>query len=470
MARRARVVIIGAGTAGLTALAEARRWTEDVLLIQHGPYGTTCARVGCMPSKALLAVAHGRRALRHLGAAGVRGVEGAEVDHAALMGHVRAHRDRLSAGPARQAQGLGERSLYGRPRFIDPHTLELDGERIEAEATIIATGTEPVVPEPWRALGDRVATSETFFERTHLGRRAAVVGLGPIGVELGQGLAELGVEVHAFQRGERVAGLSDPVVNDALLDALRGEMAVTTGATVELEDAGAAGVRVRAGEAAVEVDWVLAALGRRPSLDGLGLDALPGALDGSGAPALDPQTLRLGDLPIFLAGDVSGQRPLMHEAADEGRLAAYHALHAAPEPLERRTPLGIVFTAPQAARVGLSWEELPEDGWVQGSADFGRQSRAQLEGRHEGRLHLYADTGSGRLLGAEMAVPDGEHLAHLLAWSIQRGATLDELLEMPYYHPCTEEGLRTAVQSARKQLGPRRPQPDLPRRPGGASG
>ncbi len=466
MARRTtRVLILGAGTAGLTALGEAQRWTDDTMLVDPGPLGTTCARVGCMPSKALLAVAHRYREMDDLRGAGLRGTEHVSVDDAAIMRHVRRHRDELAAVPERQARKLGERLVEGHPRFRDRHTVEVGEEVIEADAIIVATGTRPVVPEPWQGLGERLVTSDGFFELERLGRRVAIIGLGPIGVELGQGMAQLGIEVHGFHRDEHLAALSDPAVNAALCDALRQDMAVTTGAAVELEDRGTSGIRVHAGGEPTEVEWALASVGRRPNIEGLGLEQLDGALRADGRPAIDPSTLQVGDLPVYFAGDVAGLRPLMHEAADEGRLAAYNALQPEGAALGRRTPLGIVFTTPHAARVGQAFADLPSTGWVTGSADFARQGRARLEGLAEGRLHVYAELGSGRLLGAEMAVPGGEHLAHLLAWSIQGRATVDTLLQRPYYHPTLEEGLRSALQSARKQLGPRQDAPDLPPRP-----
>ncbi len=457
--RKVKLVVIGAGTAGLTALTEAKRVTEDVLLINDGPYGTTCARVGCMPSKALLAVAHGYHARRFLGRAGVTGTDQMAVDLPAVMRHVRELRDQFTAGPIRASQP-GEHSIAGRPRFVDANTLEVGGETIRTEATIIATGTRPVIPQPWQALGDRVVSSDTFFELQDPGQRVAVIGLGAIGAELGQALGQLGVEVHGFNRGEQVGGLGDPEISAALAEGLAEHMQLHLGAEVELEDAGQR-VRVKAGNTTVEVDRVLAALGRRPNLEGLGLETLGAALDDRGIPEFDAATLRLGELPVFIAGDVNNVRPLMHEAADEGRIAAYNALHPGAECLARRAPLAIVFTAPNAARVGLGWRELPADVII-GSADFRKQSRAVMTEENRGRLHVYAEADSGRLLGAEMAVPEGEHLAHLLAWAIQQKLDLDQLLQMPFYHPVVEEGLRTALQSARKQLGPRRESPDLP--------
>lgn len=462
MTRSVRLAILGAGTAGMTALEEARRRTDDVLLINDGPYGTTCARVGCMPSKALVEVAHAYARRTWLAGAGIRGGTSLEPDLPAVMAHVRALRDRFTAGATRAVSGLGERSIHGRPRFVDAHTLEVNGERIEADAFVIATGSRPIVPEAWKALGDRLVTSDEVFELTAPARRVAVVGLGPIGVELGQAFAHLGCEVHAFTRGPHVAGLSDPAVNQSLVDALETSMAsVVTGADVSVQPAGDS-VRVTSGAGSVEVDWVLASLGRSPNLEGLGLEKLGVDLDERGMPAFDAATLRIGELPIYIAGDVSGLRPLLHEAADEGRIAAYHALHPNAECLARRVPLGIVFTEPGAGRAGLAYRELPGTGVVTGAVDFSRQGRAVMAGRNAGRLHVYVASDSGRVLGAEAVAPDAEHLLHLVAWSIQQGSTVDAMLQMPVYHPTVEEGLRTALQAARRELGRKRTQPDLP--------
>lgn len=461
MTRHVKLVILGAGTAGLTALSEARRYTDDVLLINAGPYGTTCARVGCMPSKALLEVAHAYGRRDWLAANGMQGSELLRMDLPAAMTHVRTLRDRFVAGPVGTVESLGERSVHGQPRFLDPTTLEVNGERIQAENVIIATGTRPNLPEAWRSLGDRVVTSDEVFELEAPGKRLGVVGLGPIGVELGQAFAQLGCEVHAFTRGPSVAGLSDPQVNASLIEVLERQMMVATEADVSLHQSDT-GVMVQNSGKEVEVDWVLASLGRRPNIEGLGLENLGVELDERGVPLFDESTLRIGELPVFIAGDVDGLRPLMHEAADAGRIAAYHALHPDAECLARRTPQGIVFTEPGAGHAGLTSRQLPDTGIVTGSADFSKQARALMAGRNAGCLKLYADESDGRLLGAELVAPDAEHLLHLLAWSIQQQMTVDQILEMPFYHPVVEEGMRTALQAARRELGKRRTQPDLP--------
>lgn len=462
MVRSVKLAIIGAGTAGLTALSEARRHTDDVLLINDGSYGTTCARVGCMPSKALLAVAHGYARRRFLQDAGVDGTERLAVDRVAVMEHVRRLRDRFVQGPIKLAHSLGERSIRGRPRFVDPQTLELNGQRIHAEKTIIATGTRPILPDAWKRLGDRVLTSDTVFEQRDLGRRGAVIGLGPLGVELGQALARLGCEVYGFGRSERVAGLTDPEVNREMLALLGEEMRIATGREVELLPADSDSLRVRAGGEEVEVDWAIAAIGRRPNIEGLGLEALGVEFNERQVPLFDPSTLQIGTLPLYIAGDVSGLRPLMHEAADSGRIAAYHALIGHKELIGRRAPLRVVFTEPNVASVGLQYTELDDERHLRATADFSQQPRALMTAQNRGMLSLYVESATGRLAGAEMAVPDAEHLAHLFAFAIQQQTTVEDLLQMPFYHPTTVEGLRPALQSARKQLGSRRIQPDIP--------
>ncbi|MDZ7803049.1 dihydrolipoyl dehydrogenase [Thiohalophilus sp.] len=459
MAEHYRLIILGAGTAGLVAWKEASRHTDQLLLIDPGPLGTTCARVGCMPSKVLLQVAREFHTGRRLAERGLTRDTPPVPDGAAVMQYVRRLRDRFTRGPINLVEKLGERYIEGQPRFIAPDTLEVDGRQLSADTIIVATGTRPVAPEPWQALGERLITSDTIFDLETLPKRLAVVGLGAIGTELGQALAWLGVEVHAFGRDDRVAGLDDEPVNQTAFEALGQSMTLHTGHDVEVE-ATNSGVLLSFGEQQYEFDALLAAVGRRPNIEDLNLDALGLPLQDNGLPAIDPQRLRAGDTPVYFAGDVNGIRPLMHEAADEGRIAVYHALHPDTECLQRRTALGIVFTEPQIAQVGVGFDELPDDALI-GEADFSDQGRALILAQDHGLLRVYADA-NGQLLGAQMAIPGAEHLAHELAWLIQQNLDVETALQLPYYHPVLEEGLRSALQGIRRQLNADRRHPDLP--------
>lgn len=444
------VIILGAGSAGLAALREVRKRTDHWRIVNDGPWGTTCARVGCMPSKMLIEAANAYHARRALHTFGIEGADALRVDLPAVLRRVRALRDDFVAGTL-AATDAGERAISGHARLLDAQRVEVNGQVYTARRIIIATGSRPIVPEDWLAFGDRILTTDTLFEQPTLGPRVAVIGLGPLGVEIAQALARLGVEVMAFTTGKTVAGLSDPSINDALLARLRDEFIVNVGDKAELREV-AGGIQVTNGSATVVVDQVVAAMGRRPNLEHLGLDTLGVALDDKGRPPIDPCTLQVGDLPVFIAGDADGDRPLLHEAADEGHIAGLNALAPTPRGFARRTPLAITFSQPHAAVVGQRHADLPEGQWVGGTVDFARQGRARVAQCNHGRLNVYAEGGSGRLLGAELCAPAGEHMAHLLALAVEQRLTVHDLLRMPFYHPVLEEGLRTALRDAASRL------------------
>ncbi|MGX5661496.1 dihydrolipoyl dehydrogenase [Diaphorobacter nitroreducens] len=444
------VIILGAGSAGLAALREVRKRTDHWRIVNDGPWGTTCARVGCMPSKMLIEAANAYHARRALHTFGIEGADALRVDLPAVLRRVRALRDDFVAGTL-AATDAGERAISGHARLLDAQRVEVNGQVHTARRIIIATGSRPIVPEDWLAFGDRILTTDTLFEQPTLGPRVAVIGLGPLGVEIAQALARLGVEVMAFTTGKTVAGLSDPAINDALLARLKDEFIVNVGDKAELREV-AGGIQVTNGSATVVVDQVVAAMGRRPNLEHLGLDTLGVALDDKGRPPIDPCTLQVGDLPVFIAGDADGDRPLLHEAADEGHIAGLNALAPTPRGFARRTPLAITFSQPHAAVVGQRHADLPEGQWVGGTVDFARQGRARVAQCNHGRLNVYAEHGSGRLLGAELCAPAGEHMAHLLALAVEQRLTVHDLLRMPFYHPVLEEGLRTALRDAASRL------------------
>ncbi len=449
MSRRVDVAIVGAGTAGLSALAVVRRNTENFVLINEGAYGTTCARVGCMPSKALVEVAKALRAQQHFEQFGIAGRRDGEVDMPAVLQHVRRIRDSLVLGVLKLTEDLGERNIAGRAQFVAPDALEVNGERIEAARIVIATGSRPIVPKAWRALGDRVLTTDDLFEQPTLPRRIAVVGLGAVGTEMAQALARFGLEVNGFDAAAHVAGLADPQVNEAAVALLRGEIAIHLGAPVELAANGER-LRLTAGETEVDVDKVLVALGRRPNVEGLGLERLGVPLDARGQPPFDPRTTQVSGLPVYIAGDANGHAAILHEAADEGWIAGYNATQSRVECFERRTRLGIVFTDPEIAVVGQSFAAITPGEAVVGEANLAGQGRLRMSGRDRGLIRIYAERATGRILGGELLAPDGEHLAHLLALAIQQRLTLDELLRLPFYHPTVEEALRGALRDAAK--------------------
>lgn len=451
------VAIIGAGTAGLAARRAAVAAGARTLLIERGPGGTTCARSGCMPSKLLIAAAHAAHAVREAARFGVA-CGGPAIDGRAVMARVRRRRDEFVGGVLDDVARLDpDQKLAGVARFIDRNTLLVgDDVKVAASAIVIATGSQPAIPDHLKALGDRVITSDDVFDLTDLPSRLAVIGAGPLGVELGQAFARLGVAVHVFDQGQALGGLKDPGIMAEARHLLGGDMAIALGVSVQAAiDGDGDGVRLTWRDSddaprALHVDRVLVATGRPPDIAGLDLHRTGLPLDDHGLPRVDPETRLCGRGPIFMAGDVDGDRPVLHEAASEGAIAGRNAaLYPSVRPGERHVPLSIVFTDPGIARVG---RPEPGEGGVTGCYDFAGNGRAVIAGRAGGLLKIHAAR-DGRVCGAEMLAPDAEHLAHLLAWAIEARMDIAAMLAMPFYHPTYQEGVRGALQDARSKLG-----------------
>lgn len=453
MTRQVDVAIIGAGSAGLSALGEVKKKTENFVLINSGFYGTTCARVACMPTKALIEAAntcHRRHQMKHLG---VSGTDALAIDKAKIMEHVKTMRDGFTSGIIKGVEKLGDKSITGHARFRDPHTIEVEGEIIKTGKTIIATGSRPVFPEKWKRFGDRMITTDDLFYLDDLPASMAVLGLGPAGLELAQALARLDIAVTAVEMFDYVGGLSDPEVNKKAIEAIGKEFALHCGVAADFGEADNNKIKMTFGGKEAVVDKVLLTAGRIPNIDRIGMENLGVALDERGMPSYNRQTMQIADLPVFIAGDANGFRPLLHEAIDEGHIAGYNAMLDEPVCFTRRVPLAITFSDPEIVLVGKRYAELKDNAdFVIGEYDFSQQSRARMSESNKGCVRIYAEKASGLLCGAEMAAPGAEHLGHFLALALQNAMTVHDLLITPVYHPVFEEGFRTALRDLGKKI------------------
>ena len=185
---------------------------------------------------------------------------------------------------------------------------------------------------------DHLLTSDQIFELETLPKSVAVIGLGVIGVELGQALARLGVEVHGISLDKALGGISSPKIQDYTLKAMTEEFSSITIGSADLLGLDESGlIRVKAGDKEVKVEKVLLSMGRRANTDKIGFENLGLELDKFGAPKFNTSTFRVEGTKIFIAGDSSRQRPILHEAADEGRIAGYNALREEDQCFRRRT-------------------------------------------------------------------------------------------------------------------------------------
>lgn len=456
------VAVIGAGTAGMHAFSAARRAGAHVVLIDHGPLGTLCARTGCMPSKAVLHAAQRWSTLQSLLPEGsTQALPAGHTTPQQLWHNALAIRDELVAGNVRQVHQLAQADLLqASARFVATDTVVLnDGRHVQARAFVLATGSEAVKPPALVSeLGDALITTDELFYLPELPRSVAVMGLGAIGLEMGLALSRLGVAVAAAGRAPVLAKLSDPEVAQAAARYFGAQLPMALGISQITVRKDGAGVLMQAGAVQHRAQYLLAALGRKPRWQGMQAELAGVQLDAQGRPQMVSGTLRCAGSQVWLAGDVSGDRALMHEAGHEGTLAAQQALKALGDARwqditerHRTTPMAIVFSDPDLAEVGLRFEQLPPDaviGTVLGSGS----GRSKLMQAPHHVLRVYAARGTGRLLGASLLCAGGEHLAHQLAWAIQRGETVDSMLQLPYYHPTVEEMIDTALRQLRRSL------------------
>ena len=453
MDKKVKVVIIGAGSAGLSALRQVKKHTDDYVIIDPGPLGTKCARVGCMPSKVLISVGNDFHRREVLGLEGIHGGESLSVDMPAVLKHVRELRDVFSGGMVNKTLNLaGEKLVRGRAKILSKDRVQVGDDIYIADSIIIATGSRPKMLPVFEGLEDKIFTSDNIFEVEDLPGRIAVIGLGAIGLELGQALSRLGVEVCGFARSN-IGQISDPEVKAAAKEILGSEFKLYLGSDIHIrrsEDS----VIVKNDEVEVVVDAIIAAVGVEPDIKDLGIENLGIDLNDDGSLPFDPYSMQVGDLDVFIAGDVNGIEPILHEAVHEGSVAGINAVLGEKKSFDRKVGLSMIFTHPEIARVGLSYGQLKKENvnFVVGSVNFADDARAKVELKNNGVLSVYADSDSGRLLGAELISPDGEHLSHILALAVSAEMTIDDMLEMPFYHPTIEESLRTALLDASGKL------------------
>lgn len=453
------IIILGAGTAGMAAYKEAIKSTDNILIINEGPWDTTCARVGCMPSKVLIASANKAHSAKSSETLGLK--IKSSIDTSEVMTHVQQLRDRFTKATIKDVNSWNKQhKISGKAQFIDAQTVQVNKKTYQAKSFIIAVGSRPTINPDWKAeLGELYLTSDQIFELPKLPKRLAVIGSGVIAIELAQAMHRLGVETTIFARSKKVGSLTSPDLQTLAQDTLSEELNFKFKVLPDTVKKFRSKVKIHYSEQGSEktliADYLLSATGRTSNLDTLYLEKIHAEFADLKKLPVDAKTKQLKDYPIFIVGDAFTSTPIQHEAAFEGRVAVKNCLSypniSDTQPL---TPLGIVFSSPEMASVGQNFKSLTEQGFefITGTVSYEKQGRAIVNGENVGAVEVYVDPKSRKLIGAELLMYSAEHIAHLLNWTIQQDLTIDEILENPFYHPTIEEGVRTALKHARRQL------------------
>jgi pyruvate/2-oxoglutarate dehydrogenase complex dihydrolipoamide dehydrogenase (E3) component len=458
------LVVVGGGTGGLVSSLIAAGVGARVALIERDRTGGDCLWTGCVPSKSLIGAARLAQRMREAQAVGLAPVDPL-VDFPDVMRHV--HGAIATIEPHDSPERLraeGVEVVHGDGRFLDAHTLEVDGRRMHFRAAIVATGSRPrPAPVPGGDEAD-VVTTDSFWSLTELPDRLVILGGGPIGCELGQAMRRLGSDVVLVESADRLLVKEEPAASELIAARLKAEgvrlRLGTRAVRIERPEQGRPRLIVETrhgGVETVEFDRLLSATGREPRTQGMGLDAAGVQTDGHGAVVVT-ESLRTSRSNIFAVGDVTARLPFTHVAAHHARVATVNALFGTRRTVDQTIPW-VTFTDPEVARVGMT-EAQARQRWgaraVLARSDYALLDRAVTDGQRHGFALLIGDP-RGRLVGATVAAPAaGEAIAELTA-RVAAGDRIGAISSAVHAYPTFAEGpARAADDHLRRRYAKRR--------------
>ncbi|NUP46347.1 MAG: FAD-dependent oxidoreductase [Catenulispora sp.] len=432
------LVVVGGGSAGLTAARLAGRLGARVLLAERDRLGGDCLWTGCVPSKALLHAASQVLAARRVDTYGLPAATG-PADLAAVMAQV--HRAMAAIAPHDSAESLsadGVEVAFGPARFTGPRGVQVGDRQVGFRFALIATGSSPALPPvPGLALTHPL-TSDDVWDLERLPERLVVLGGGSIGCELGQAFARLGSQVTIVEAMECLLPRAEPRASVALAEHLAGEgVRVLTGAAADRVEPGALHV---AGQV-LPFDRLLVTTGRRANTAGLELAAASVRVDERGNPLVNDR-LGTSNPRIFAAGDASGRSAFTHLAGVQAASVVTGALLGVRRGVDYEAVPAVTFTDPEVAQVGLTEAEARErhgDKVRVRDLDNDRVDRAVADGRTAGFTRLVLGP-RGRIVGATVVSPRaGETIAHLAA-AVRMGWTPSKYAATVHPYPTYADG------------------------------
>jgi len=432
------LLVIGSGTAAQVASARVREAGWRVAVIDHRPFGGTCALRGCDPKKVLVSGEEAVDAIRRMKGHGVEGE--AHINWPALMGFKRSFTGPVPEKQEKRYADQGIDAFHGAARFTGPDTVAVDGQELKARHILIASGARPV---PLGIPGEEhVATSDDFLELESMPARIAFIGGGYIAAELSQLAARAGAKTTVFQRGARMLPQFDADLVGWLMESFAAlGIDVRTGTAVRRIERTGDGFLVHAGadgqEQAVAADLVVHAAGRIADLDALDLAAAGVALDG-GRLKLNEFLQSVSNPRVYAAGDAAGSGPpLTPVASHDGRVVAGNLLDGNRHRPDYRGVPSVAFTVPPIAAVGLGEQEAMAQGLrvrVNSEKVPGWFTARRLAEPVYGYKTL-VDEGSGCILGAHLVGPGVDEMINLFALAIRHGLTAAALKDTMFAYP-----------------------------------
>lgn len=440
------LIVFGGGAAGMTAAEAAAAGGKQVLLLDSaGRLGGERLWSGCIPSKALIHLAHTARQLRLL-----RMPNAADDVGEASLAHVRRTTRQIAkeANDRERLEKLGVEVVFATARLCGPRLVDVVGRTVKARRVLIATGASPIVPPTPGLSSIGHLTNRNLFDLETPPTRLAIIGGGLIGIEMAQAFQRLGSRVTVLSDRDRILPEEDAELAAQLTAFLTAE-GVKFVMGVRVERIEVRGVRrllyTHEGEqGCVDCDEVLVAVGRRVNVERLGLEEAGLSLDLRGIQV--SSTLRAQGNWLYAAGDITGQHPFAHIATYEARLAVQNAFRLVPARAAYRWLPRTLFTDPALAHLGPTEEELQARRvpYTVARVEYAHNDRARTDLCSKGLVKLLAAP-NGRLLAAHILGPRADELMNEVALAARTGLRLPELAAIPHLYPTVGDALPAAA-------------------------
>jgi pyruvate/2-oxoglutarate dehydrogenase complex dihydrolipoamide dehydrogenase (E3) component len=456
--KRRDLVIIGGGAGGLVVASVASQLGLKVTLIEkNDKLGGDCLHSGCVPSKTLIHTARVAWLMRRGREFGLDAFAPA-IDLAKVNEHVRSIIERIQQhDDPERFRAYGCEVIFGHAEFIDSHSIQVGDRRIAGRRFVIATGSGPFIP-PIDGLEDAgFITNETLFSLRQLPGRLVVLGGGPVGLEMAQAFSRLGSHVTIVERLPHLLPHEDPELAESLRELLQAEgIIIHTGTSAEKVSA-EDGRRTVAcsGDLRLEADQILVAVGRRPTVDGMGLDAAGVEHDSRGIKVDD--RMRTSRKHIFACGDVCGPFPFTHMAEYQAGIVISNAVFRFPKKTDYSVVPWVTYCDPELGRVGLT-EQQALDAGMQPTVlrfPFKDIDRALAEVEPYGLVKMV--THKGKILGASILGPHAGELLHEIVLAMKTGAGIGDISSTIHAYPTLAQIHRRTVNTyyGKKLFSPR---------------
>ena len=445
-------IVIGSGQAGPSVATRLAASGLRTALVEREHLGGTCVNDGCMPTKTLVASARAAHIARRAADFGVVIGGPVSVDMAAVKARKDAVVGQSVAGLKRWLESTkGLDLVWGHARFVGPHAIEVGGRVLEAPKIFINVGGRPVLPD-WPGIdGVPVLNNTTLLDIDQLPEHLLVIGGSYIGLEFAQIYRRFGAKVTVLEYADRLIAREDAEVSRDVRAMLEGE-GIRCHVTVRDAKLRLAGSRVHAefsdadGTHALDASHIVAAVGRRPNTDDLGLAAAGIATDARGFITVDEQ-LRTNVPGVWAMGDVNGRGAFTHTSYNDHEIVVANLLDDDPRRVSDRIPVYALFTDPPLARIGMNDGEARRSGKtvLAGMLPMSRVGRARERGETQGWMKVLVDADSERILGATLFCIEADEVIHSLLDVMTAGASYKVIQRAVHIHPTVSELIPTLL-------------------------